>query len=82
MNLGSRSVGAGRNRDSERQLLQGGRTCREDRRPYLEVACLAEMAFAAKIEPFSHDAAAVAGGDSAGRAEWLGRGAGNLAGDS
>ncbi|HEY2574750.1 MAG TPA: hypothetical protein VGI74_00425 [Streptosporangiaceae bacterium] len=41
------------NQDSQRHLLQGAELARRIGRPYLEVACLAELAFAAKIEPFA-----------------------------
>ena len=47
-----RSVVAGEP-DSERHLQEGADLARKIGRPYLEVACLAELAFASKIEPFA-----------------------------
>jgi LuxR family transcriptional regulator, maltose regulon positive regulatory protein len=41
------------NTDSEKHLREGAALAREVGRPYLEVACLAELAFASKIEPFA-----------------------------
>ncbi len=51
MNLGIIEAWALASRDSERHLREGAALARRIRRPYLEVACLAELAFAAKIEP-------------------------------
>jgi LuxR family transcriptional regulator, maltose regulon positive regulatory protein len=53
MNLGIVEAWSLGNQDSERHLLQGAELARRIGRPYLEVACLAELAFAAKIEPFA-----------------------------
>ena len=53
MNLGIVEAWSLGNQDSERHLLQGADLARRIGRPYLEVACLAELAFAAKIEPFA-----------------------------
>jgi hypothetical protein len=39
------------NQDSQRHLREGADLARQIGRPYLEVACLAELAFASKIEP-------------------------------
>ena len=79
MNLGIVEAWTLANRDSERHLQEGAALARRIGRPYLEVACLAELGFASKIEPLRHHAAAVPGGDSPRRAPWLGRGAGHLA---
>ena len=52
--------------DAERHLRQGADLAREIGRPYLEVGCLAQLAFASKIEPFAttqqrcHEAIALA----------------------
>ena len=51
MNLGIVEAWALANRDSERHLKEGAALARRIGRPYLEVACLAELAFASKIEP-------------------------------
>jgi LuxR family maltose regulon positive regulatory protein len=53
MNLGIVEAWALGNQDSERHLQEGTDLARKIRRPYLEVACLAELAFASKIEPFA-----------------------------
>jgi LuxR family maltose regulon positive regulatory protein len=53
MNLGAVEAWSLGNQDSQRHLLQGAELARRIGRPYLEVACLAELAFAAKIEPFA-----------------------------
>lgn len=51
MNLGIIEAWALASRDSERHLREGAALARTIGRPYLEVACLAELAFASKIEP-------------------------------
>jgi len=51
MNLGIVEAWALASRDSERHLREGAALARRIGRPYLEVACLAELAFASKIEP-------------------------------
>jgi LuxR family transcriptional regulator, maltose regulon positive regulatory protein len=51
MNLGIVEAWTLANRDSERHLREGAALARRIGRPYLEVACLAELAFASKIEP-------------------------------
>jgi LuxR family transcriptional regulator, maltose regulon positive regulatory protein len=51
MNLGIVEAWALASRDSERHLREGATLARRIGRPYLEVACLAELAFASKIEP-------------------------------
>jgi LuxR family transcriptional regulator, maltose regulon positive regulatory protein len=51
MNLGVVEAWALATRDSERHLREGVALARRIGRPYLEVACLAELAFASKIEP-------------------------------
>jgi LuxR family transcriptional regulator, maltose regulon positive regulatory protein len=53
MNLGIVEAWALANRDSERHLTEGAALARRIGRPYLEVACLAELAFASKIEPLA-----------------------------
>jgi LuxR family transcriptional regulator, maltose regulon positive regulatory protein len=52
MNLGTVEAWSLANQDSQRHLQEGADLARKIGRPYLEVACLAELAFAAKIEPF------------------------------
>jgi LuxR family maltose regulon positive regulatory protein len=51
MNLGIVEAWTLANRDSERHLREGAELARRIGRPYLEVACLAELGFASKIEP-------------------------------
>ncbi len=53
MNLGIVEAWSLGNQDSERHLKEGADLARKIGRPYLEVACLAELAFASKIEPFA-----------------------------
>jgi LuxR family transcriptional regulator, maltose regulon positive regulatory protein len=53
MNLGTVEAWSLANRDSQRHLREGAELAREIGRPYLEVACLAELAFASKIEPLA-----------------------------
>jgi len=53
MNLGIVEAWVLGNRDSERHLQEGADLARKIGRPYLEVACLAQLAFASKIEPFA-----------------------------
>jgi LuxR family transcriptional regulator, maltose regulon positive regulatory protein len=53
MNLGTVEAWSLGNRDSQRHLRAGAELARRIGRPYLEVACLAELAFASKIEPFA-----------------------------
>ncbi|GIF53044.1 LuxR family maltose regulon positive regulatory protein [Asanoa ferruginea] len=53
MNLGIAEAWSLGNQDSQRHLRQGAELARSIGRPYLEVACLAELAFASKIEPFA-----------------------------
>jgi LuxR family transcriptional regulator, maltose regulon positive regulatory protein len=53
MNLGIAEAWSLGNQDSERHLQEGADLARRIGRPYLEVACLAELAFASKIEPFA-----------------------------
>jgi LuxR family maltose regulon positive regulatory protein len=53
MNLGIVEAWSLGNQDSQRHLQEGADLARKIGRPYLEVACLAELAFAAKIEPFA-----------------------------
>ena len=51
MNLGTVEAWALANTASERHLQEGAELARLIGRPYLEVACLAELAFASKIDP-------------------------------
>jgi len=66
MNLGTVEAWSLGNQDSQRHLQEGADLARRIGRPYLEVACLAELAFASKIEPFAttrrrcHEAIALA----------------------
>jgi LuxR family transcriptional regulator, maltose regulon positive regulatory protein len=53
MNLGIVEAWSLGNQDSERHLQEGADLARKIGRPYLEVACMAELAFASKIEPFA-----------------------------
>jgi LuxR family maltose regulon positive regulatory protein len=53
MNLGTVEAWSLANRDSQRHLQEGADLARKIGRPFLEVACLAELAFASKIEPFA-----------------------------
>jgi LuxR family maltose regulon positive regulatory protein len=53
MNLGVIEAWSLANADSERHLQEGADLARAIGRPYLEVACLAQLAFAAKIEPLA-----------------------------
>jgi LuxR family maltose regulon positive regulatory protein len=53
MNLGIVEAWALGNRDSEQHLREGADLARKIGRPYLEVACLAQLAFASKIETFA-----------------------------
>ena len=53
MNLGTVEAWSLANQDSQRHLQEGADLARKIGRPYLEVACLAELAFASKIEPFA-----------------------------
>ncbi len=53
MNLGTAEAWSLGNEDSQRHLQEGADLARKIGRPYLEVACLAELAFASKIEPFA-----------------------------
>jgi LuxR family transcriptional regulator, maltose regulon positive regulatory protein len=53
MNLGIVEAWSLGNQDSQRHLQEGADLARSIGRPYLEVACLAELAFASKIEPFA-----------------------------
>jgi LuxR family transcriptional regulator, maltose regulon positive regulatory protein len=53
MNLGTVEAWSLGNQDSQRHLQEGADLARRIGRPYLEVACLAELAFASKIDPFA-----------------------------
>jgi LuxR family maltose regulon positive regulatory protein len=53
MNLGIAEAWALGLPDAERHLREGADLAREIGRPYLEVGCLAQLAFASKIDPFA-----------------------------
>jgi LuxR family transcriptional regulator, maltose regulon positive regulatory protein len=53
MNLGTVEAWSLANQDSQRHLQEGADLARRIGRPYLELCCLAELAFASKIEPFA-----------------------------
>jgi LuxR family transcriptional regulator, maltose regulon positive regulatory protein len=53
MNLGTVEAFALALPDAERHLEEGAALAREIGRPYLEVACLAQLGFASKIHPFA-----------------------------
>jgi LuxR family transcriptional regulator, maltose regulon positive regulatory protein len=53
MNLGTVEAWSLGLPDAERHLREGAALAREIDRPYLEVACLAQLGFASKIEPFA-----------------------------
>jgi LuxR family maltose regulon positive regulatory protein len=53
MNLGTAEAWSLGVEDAERHLRDGAVLAREIGRPYLEVACLAQLAFASKIHPFA-----------------------------
>ena len=66
MNLGTAEAWSLGLPDAERHLQEGAVLAREIGRPYLEVACLAQLGFASKIHPFAttrrrcHEAIALA----------------------
>ena len=80
MNLGTVEAWSLGNQDSQRHLQEGADLARRIGRPYLEVACLAELAFASKIEPFATTRRRCREAIATRRAARLGRGAGDLAG--
>jgi LuxR family transcriptional regulator, maltose regulon positive regulatory protein len=53
MNLGTAEAWSVGLPDAERHLREGAVLAREIGRPYLEVGCLAQLAFASKIHPFA-----------------------------
>ncbi|HEV2255334.1 MAG TPA: LuxR C-terminal-related transcriptional regulator [Streptosporangiaceae bacterium] len=53
MNLGTAEAWTLGIEDAERHLREGAVLAREIGRPYLEVGCLAQLAFASKIHPFA-----------------------------
>jgi LuxR family maltose regulon positive regulatory protein len=53
MNLGTAEAWSQGLEDAERHLREGAVLAREIGRPYLEVGCLAQLAFASKIHPFA-----------------------------
>ena len=53
MNLGTAEAWTLGLEDAERHLQEGAVLAREIGRPYLEVGCLAQLAFASKIHPFA-----------------------------
>ena len=65
--------------DAERHLQEGADLARKIGRPYLEVACLAQLGFASRDPLVRHYPAALPGGDSARRPARLGRRAGDRA---
>ena len=65
--------------DAERHLQEGADLARQIGRPYLEVACLAQLGFASRIRSFAITRRALPGGDRARRAARLGRRAGDRA---
>jgi LuxR family transcriptional regulator, maltose regulon positive regulatory protein len=54
MNLGTAEAWALGQSDAERHLQEGADLARKIGRPYLEVACLAQLGFAAKLPSFTH----------------------------
>jgi LuxR family maltose regulon positive regulatory protein len=75
MNLGTVEASLGLE-DAERHLREGAVLARDIGRPYLEVGCLAQLGFAARIRPFAvtrrrcREAIALAGRPGWG-AEWM-----------
>jgi LuxR family maltose regulon positive regulatory protein len=53
MNLGTIEAWSLATPDAERHLLEGAAVARENGRPYIEVACLAQLGFASKIHSFA-----------------------------
>ena len=53
MNLGTAEAWSLGLEDAERHLREGAVLAREIGRPYLEVGCLAQLAFASKVRPFA-----------------------------
>ncbi|HEV7655632.1 MAG TPA: LuxR C-terminal-related transcriptional regulator [Mycobacteriales bacterium] len=53
MNLGTIEAWSLATPDAERHLLEGAALARENGRPYIEVACLAQLGFASKIRSFA-----------------------------
>jgi LuxR family transcriptional regulator, maltose regulon positive regulatory protein len=53
MNLGTVEAWSAALPDAERHLLEGAALARQSGRPYLEVGCLAQLAFASKVHPFA-----------------------------
>jgi LuxR family transcriptional regulator, maltose regulon positive regulatory protein len=53
MNLGTVEAWSAALPDAERHLREGAALARESGRPYLEVGCLAQLAFASKVYPFA-----------------------------
>jgi LuxR family transcriptional regulator, maltose regulon positive regulatory protein len=53
MNLGIVEAWSEGSHDSERHLAEGADLARNIGRPYLEVACLAQLAFASRVEPLA-----------------------------
>jgi LuxR family transcriptional regulator, maltose regulon positive regulatory protein len=53
LNMGTAEAWFLRQADAERHLREGAALARETGRPYLEVGCLAQLGFAAKIHPFA-----------------------------
>jgi LuxR family maltose regulon positive regulatory protein len=53
MNLGTAEAWSLALPDAERHLREGAALARQSGRPYLEVGCLAQLAFASKVHPFA-----------------------------
>jgi LuxR family maltose regulon positive regulatory protein len=73
MNLGIIEAWSLGTEDAERHLLEGAALARENGHPYLEVSCLAQVAFASKIHRFATTRQRCS--DAIARAEQLGWGA-------
>jgi LuxR family transcriptional regulator, maltose regulon positive regulatory protein len=73
MNLGIIEAWSLGTQDAERHLLEGAALARENGHPYLEVACLAQLAFASKIHRLATTRRRCS--DAIARAEQLGWGA-------
>jgi LuxR family maltose regulon positive regulatory protein len=76
MNLGTVEASLGL-ADAERHLQEGAVLARETGRPYLEVRCLAQLAFASRIRPFAavrrrcHESIALADRHGWGAEPWI-----------
>ena len=77
MNLGTAEAWSLGLESAERHLREGAVLAREIGRPYLEVGCLAQLAFALEDPSVRHHSGALPRGHSAGRAVRLGHGTGD-----